>query len=297
MKTQEILKEYVKKDKLKFKGLKLSKRRLQSLRRIIFVGVGSGYASAIIGACAFERLTDCLISVYPAGEFRFSPTVVDKNTLLIAVSQNGDEEDVIASVKRVRDIGGSAIVVCSNKESTVSKTANYVLNSVSNEVEDISFVLTLLAISVGRKYGFVTKTYQSIALKFAEMLSVNGDASEVADFLSSGEIIACGRDVDFGIATSIAYTKGINASVCYISQLPSLNLENKKILAIASSKDFINDIMFYLDIAKQRGERLLVLTTDDVAEVMPKITNIVSFHGSLPIFNPIVISCVREELG
>lgn len=291
LQTKEILSEYVKKNKLNFKSLHLTKRRLESLRRIIFVGVGGGYASALVGASTFERLTDCLISVYPAGEFRYSPTVVDKNTLLIAVSKTGAEEDIIASVKRVRSIGGRAIVVCSSKESTAAKNANYVLNPVADSFENECFVLTLLALYVGNKYGFVTKMYKSVAIKFAEMLNCGSSNNAVAEWLNDGgEMITCGRGADYGVALDLAFQKGVNATACYISQLPLMNLENKKILAIVSSKDFINDIMFYLDIAKQRGERLLVLTTDDVAEIMPKTSNIVSFHGSLPIYNPIVVS-------
>lgn len=284
--TKEILSEYVKKEKLNFKGLKLSKKKLQGLRRIIFVGVGSGYASAVVGANAFERLTDCLVSVYPAGEFRYSPTVVDKNTLLIAISESGAEEDIIASINRVRSIGGRAIAICDNRESTVSKSANNVVSPIESNFENECFVLTLLAVFVGSKYGFVTRVYESVALKMAEMLSINNDDFDVEEWLEGGEIVACGRGADYGIALNLTHQRG---TACQISQLPSMNLENKKILAIVSSKDFLNDIMFYLDIAKQRGERLLVLTTDDVAEAMPKTSNIVSFHGSLNVFNPIVI--------
>lgn len=294
MQNTEILNRYVKKDKLNFKELKLKKKTLHDLRRIVFIGSGNGYASAVYGASAFERLSDCLVSVYPAGEFRFSPTIVDRSTLLIAVSVTGCEEDVIASIKRVRAIGGKAIVVCSDKESTVAKNANFVLESYGNSFEDVGFVLSLLAIYVGRSYGFVSKIYQGVAIRFAEMLSSapnSKEAEEISSWLcDGGEIIACGRGADYSLALELSCIKGASITPCYFSQLPTINLENKKILAIVSSKDFLNDIMFYLDIAKQRGERLLVIATDDVAEIMPKITNIVSFHGSLPIFNPIVIA-------
>lgn len=304
MAIEEIMSEYVKKDKLNFKSLKLSKRKLQHIRRIVFVGTGAGYSSALYGASVFERLTDVLVSAYPAGEFRYSPTVVDSNTLLIAVSQSGDEENILASIKRIRAIGGRVIAICPDAESAVSKAANTVITPIEASFEDECFVLSLLALYVGRKYGFVTQLYQSVTLRMAETLSgkinsverFNPQLDEARQWIEDeGNVVICGRGTDYAVAVNAC--KSLNASPCYISQLANTNLENKKILAVVSSKDFLNDVMFYLDLAKQKGESVLVLTTDDVAEAMPKMSGVVALSGTLPVFNPIVIASAIHNIS
>ena len=293
--TKEIINTYVKGESLNFKNLKLSKRRLQKTSRIIFVGAGACYSKALAGAGAFESLTDILISAYPAGEFRFSPTKVDSGTLLFAIAE-GEENDTVACIKRVKAVGGRVISVCTNEESTVVTSADVNLNPVSNGFSEVTLVLTLLAVYVGARAGMVSSLYQSVAIRMADMLAgkiafaskYNSALDEIKAVIDNANgVIACGRGADYAAAVELSDYCGVTP--CYISELVGMRLENKTILAFISGKDYLDEILFYLNTGADSGADVLIITTDEVAEEINNPNGIVAVSGSLPIFNPIVL--------
>ena len=67
-------------------------------RQVIFVACGSSRFAALIGGYAFSRIGHTFSDVIMASEFGYFSDSVDKNTLVLAISQSGETADVMNSV-------------------------------------------------------------------------------------------------------------------------------------------------------------------------------------------------------
>jgi glucosamine--fructose-6-phosphate aminotransferase (isomerizing) len=93
----------------KLGGINLDARELRSIRQVKFLGCGSAYYAGQMGAVLVEELARIPSDAEPASEFRYRNTVVDPDTLYVAVSQSGETLDTLMAVQELRRKGGQVI--------------------------------------------------------------------------------------------------------------------------------------------------------------------------------------------
>jgi len=76
-------------------------------RQIVFTACGTSRYAALIGRYVFSKLSGKFSDVVMASEFGYFSESIDKNTLVIAVSQSGETADVIDGVKRAKQQGAT----------------------------------------------------------------------------------------------------------------------------------------------------------------------------------------------
>ncbi len=104
--------------------IKNAKKLLKS-KRIVILACGSSKHAGEIGAREmFEKLKK-EVKIEDASEIDYSPVRIDKNTVIIAVSQSGETADVLRVVKKAKGKGAKILSIINNPYSTLEKLSDY----------------------------------------------------------------------------------------------------------------------------------------------------------------------------
>jgi glutamine---fructose-6-phosphate transaminase (isomerizing) len=96
-------------------------------KNIIFTGCGTAY-----NVCLLSKYLGALkgydINTIPANEFQSFEKLINKDTILFAISQSGETADTIIAAKKVLEKGGKVISIVNNNNSILAKIAYKVIN-------------------------------------------------------------------------------------------------------------------------------------------------------------------------
>ena len=96
-------------------------------REVVLVACGSAWYTAMAARYMIEQLARVRCSVEPASEFRYSDTVVDGDSLVIAISQSGETADTMAAVREAHARGATVVAITNVLGSALSLEADGVL--------------------------------------------------------------------------------------------------------------------------------------------------------------------------
>ncbi len=292
-----------------FDKLKINRHMLDKTDRIILTGSGSSYYAAKANTYNFELLTDIESIALPASELKESSGIISKDTLVIAISERGENMDIISAVKRAKYNDARVIAITPNKNSYLALLCNDIIDSGYEPAkEDITFrgfqaeffALAMLGIYLGFKRGYMTDIHMNVTLKMAQMLSGKISSaikpqSELTflsnEFQSHQKIILTGYTVDYAIAEEVASKlREVQAATAYAVRTEEIkNLSDSLVIAIISNEEYANLMIPYLRKIKNNGARLIICTTESIADLLPDFDGIVVFGDSVPLFNPIII--------
>ncbi len=117
----------IKKGRLNLEGLKISDQVLAKTRKILIIACGTAYHAGMVGKYAIERLARLPVEVDTSSEFRYRDAIVDKHTLVIAVSQSGETADTLAAAREAKAKGAKVIAVCNVIGSSLARESHGVL--------------------------------------------------------------------------------------------------------------------------------------------------------------------------
>ncbi len=118
---------YLKNGNIVFPGLKLSESELKAVKRIHFVACGSAYHAALCAEYVFRRLCTIDVSVHIASEFRYDSISMDKDSLVVAVSQSGETADTLAALISASQKGAHTLAIVNVPSSAMAKLAHSVI--------------------------------------------------------------------------------------------------------------------------------------------------------------------------
>jgi len=100
---------------------------LLQARQVVFTACGTSRYAALIGRYAFSKVGRKFSDVVMASEFEYFSDSVDRNTLVIAVSQSGETADVINGVRRAREQGATIFSLVNVAGSSLARMSDKVL--------------------------------------------------------------------------------------------------------------------------------------------------------------------------
>src|SRR5271170_6904906 len=80
-------------------GLNLSEKELRSLNRIIIAASGTSWHAALVGEYLIEAYAGIPVEVEFAHEFSYRNAPLEKNTVLLVLSQSGETADTLAALR------------------------------------------------------------------------------------------------------------------------------------------------------------------------------------------------------
>jgi glutamine---fructose-6-phosphate transaminase (isomerizing) len=120
--------------------------RLKKIKRIIITACGTAGHAGLIGKYALEEFTRVPVEVCASSEFRYSNPVLDRNTLVLAISQSGETADTLAAIRLANQAGALTIAIC-----------NVVGSSVTREVRGTLYTYAGPEISVASTKAYTTQ--------------------------------------------------------------------------------------------------------------------------------------------
>jgi glucosamine--fructose-6-phosphate aminotransferase (isomerizing) len=95
--------------------------------RIIMLACGTSSHAAIVAKYWIEKYAKLPVEVEIASEFRYRDFNLDKNTLVITVSQSGETADTLAALEEAKKQGAKSISVCNVIESSIPRKSDVVV--------------------------------------------------------------------------------------------------------------------------------------------------------------------------
>jgi len=107
--------------------LSFSEEYLRNINRIIIVACGTSWHSALVGEFMLEELAKIPVEVEYASEFRYRNPIVNKGTLVIAISQSGETADTLAAIREAKKRGAKVLSIVNAKGSSIDRESDSVL--------------------------------------------------------------------------------------------------------------------------------------------------------------------------
>jgi glucosamine--fructose-6-phosphate aminotransferase (isomerizing) len=107
-----------------FGGLNLDAQQLRRVDRVIMTACGTSYHAALVGEYLFEELARVPVEVEYASEFRYRNPPIDRNTIVLAITQSGETADTLAAVRESKRKGHPTLSICNVVGSTIAREAD-----------------------------------------------------------------------------------------------------------------------------------------------------------------------------
>ena len=124
-----MLSERVHKDngRVFFEELKIQDEVLSAAASVTIVACGTAYHAGMCGKYILESLCRVRVNTDLSSEFRYRDPLVDRNTLVIAVSQSGETADTLAAVREARARGATVLSICNVLGSSLVRESDGVI--------------------------------------------------------------------------------------------------------------------------------------------------------------------------
>ena len=104
-----------------FGGLNISSSELGKIDRIIFIACGTAWHASLVAEYLIERFARIPVEVEYASEFRYRDAPLDKNSLVIAVSQSGETLDTLSAIKEAKRKGYKTLSINNSVSSSIAR--------------------------------------------------------------------------------------------------------------------------------------------------------------------------------
>ena len=151
----DTLHSVVKNGQIDLSEVGLTEEEIRNISQIIITACGSAWHVGMEAQYVLEDMTGIPVRVELASEFRYRKPPLDKNALVIAISQSGETADTLAAMRMAKEKGVRTLAI-----------VNVVGSSIAREADKVLYTLAGPEISVA-----TTKAY-SAQLMAAYCLSV-----------------------------------------------------------------------------------------------------------------------------
>jgi glucosamine--fructose-6-phosphate aminotransferase (isomerizing) len=103
-------------------------KEISEAKQLIFVGCGTSRHAALIGRYAFSKMGRTFSDVVMGSEFGYFSDSIDKNTIVLAISQSGETADVMDGVRQAKENGAKVFSLVNVVGSSLARASDRVLN-------------------------------------------------------------------------------------------------------------------------------------------------------------------------
>jgi glutamine---fructose-6-phosphate transaminase (isomerizing) len=107
--------------------LRMSEDELREVDKVFVVACGTAYHSGLVAKYAIEHWTRLPVEIEIASEFRYRDPVLDRHTLVIAISQSGETADTLGAVRYARRQRARVLTVCNTVGASIPRESDAVL--------------------------------------------------------------------------------------------------------------------------------------------------------------------------
>ena len=158
---------------------RLSDQELREIDKVFVVACGTAYHSGLLAKYAIEHWTRLPVEVELASEFRYRDPVLDRSTLVVAISQSGETADTLEAVRHAKEQKAKVLAICNTNGSQIPRESDAVLYTRAGPEIGVASTKTFLAqITANYLVGLAlaqargTKYPDEVAREFRELESM-----------------------------------------------------------------------------------------------------------------------------
>ena len=285
-------------DNITLAGFIDNRDKFLNAKRIIITACGTSWHAAQIGMYAIEEFARIPVEVEYSSEFRYRKPVINKDDIVIAISQSGETADTLAAVELAKKHGAFIFGICNVVGSSIPRnTHSGCYTHVGPEIGVASTkaftaqvtVLTMLAILIGKEketlsneeYLKLIKELSLIPDKISEVLQKNSQIAEMSKtFTYASNCIYLGRGYNFPVALEgalklkeISYIHAEGYPAAEMKHGPIALISNEMpVIAIATQSDTYEKVISNIQEIKARKGRIISIVTEG-DEVVRKLSS------------------------
>ncbi len=262
---------------------------LRGIGRVHLVGCGTAMHAGMVGKSAIEALARVPAEVDIASEFRYRDPILEKNDLVIIISQSGETSDTLAALKLAKSRGVPVLAIVNVVGSSIARAADYVMYTYAGpEIAVASTkaymvqmcVLYLFALRLAYAHGRLseaeTRRYTAQLLRAPEVIKPRLADCEQIKYLASRYVntqscFFIGRGFDYALSLEgslklkeISY---VHSDAYAAGELKhgtiSLITDGVPVIALATQKQVYEKTISNAKETRSRGARVLLFTTKD----------------------------------
>jgi glucosamine--fructose-6-phosphate aminotransferase (isomerizing) len=281
-----------------------NREKFLNAKRIIITACGTSWHAGLIGMYVIEEFARIPVEVEYSSEFRYRKPIINKDDVVIAISQSGETADTLAAVELARSQGAFIFGICNVVGSSIPRnTHSGCYTHAGPEIGVASTkaftaqvtVLTMLALMIGREKGTVAedryldivRELGKIPEKMKSILTQNDAIAQFAKtFTYAQNFIYMGRGYNFPVALEgalklkeISYIHAEGYPAAEMKHGPiALISQEMPVVVIATSAGMYDKVVSNIqEIKARKGKIISIVTEGDIV-----VTNLSDYSISIP---------------
>ncbi len=151
---------------------------IRNYKKIHIVACGSAYHAGLLGKVFLEEYLDFNVIVETSSEYRYSKPFIDKDTLVILISQSGETADTLAAMRLAKEKGAKTLGI-----------VNVIGSSLARECDDVIYINAgpEIAVATTKAYTLQVLTLSLIAFKLG--INLNKITKEEQDIIKNDYLL------------------------------------------------------------------------------------------------------------
>jgi glucosamine--fructose-6-phosphate aminotransferase (isomerizing) len=307
--------------------VRLTDQDLRDIDKVFIVACGTAYHAGMVAKYAIEHWTRIPCEVELASEFRYRDPVLDRSTLVVAISQSGETMDTLMALRHAKEQKARVLAICNTNGSTIPRESDGVLYTHAGpEIAVAStkaFLTQLVACYLvglhlsqvrGIKYadevGAVVAQLQAMPSKVEEVLTTMEPVRELArELANSRSVLFIGRHVGYPVALEgalklkeLAYMHAEGFAAGELKHGPiALIDEGTPVVCVVPSpagRGVLHDkIVSNIQEIRARGARTIVIAEEGDDAVVPYADDLVRVPRTPTLLAPLVTTVPLQVLA
>ncbi len=292
-------------------------------KRIIIVACGTSWHAGLVAEYLFEDLARIPVEVEYASEFRYRNPIINKNDIVIAVSQSRETADTLAAVKLAKSKGAFVFGVCNVVGSSIAReTDSGAYTHAGPEIGVASTkafttqitVLTLIALKLGNLRGELSNSMyhaylQEMSLipsKVDSLLKINSKIKKIAAiYKDAPNCLYLGRGYNFPVALegalklkeiSYIHAEGYPAAEMKHGPIALID-ESMPVVVIATKKGHYQKVVSNIQEIKSRNGKIIAVVTKGDTTVRELADHVIEVPETEEAFSPLLTTIPLQLLS
>ena len=286
---------------------------LQDVERVILTACGTSWHAALIGEYMLEELARIPTKVEYASEFRYKNPVVDRKTLVVAISQSGETADTLAAIREAKRRSAPLMGIVNVVGSSIARETDFGMylhagpeigvastKAFTSQVAALAmFTLHLarcrsLPLVKGRE---LVRSLRSLPEQVEEILGQNDAIRALAEeFRDAPNFLYLGRGVQFPVALEGAL-KLKEVSYIHAEGYPAAEMKHGPIALIDAQMPVVflaprdpvyHKVVSNIEEVKARSGRIVAVVNNGAAELAGKVDHFIPVPTTHPVLLPIL---------
>lgn len=292
--------------------------------RIIIVACGTSWHAGLVAEYVIEEFARISVEVEYASEFRYRNPIINKNDVVIAISQSGETADTLAAIKLAKENGAFVFGVCNVVGSSISRETNAgAYTHAGPEIGVASTkafttqitILTMLALRLGKAKGSISTSdfhrylqeLEVIPEKVAEtLLATNDITKEIAvKFKEATNCLYLGRGYNFPVALegalklkeiSYIHAEGYPAAEMKHGPIALID-EHMPVIVIAPKQGHYDKVVSNIQEIKSRSGKIIAVVTKGDTQVKGLADHIIEIPETSDALSPLITTIPLQLLS